>query len=409
MAMSEAERRAMQSDRIRRIACVGLIAALMLPAMGWAQAASSPTSAQVVRVVEANAYVTPEGKLRRSGRVVIENGVIVQVGGERPAGTVVDGYEGGVLCPGLIDCHTGLGVLGPLGEHAAAVQPRVRARDAFNRYSWQLRAALEAGITTFGLVPDDENLVGGRVAVCQTASPEGGARALTDGGPLKLSLAPGVFKVDREPTSRSAALGMLREKLEAVHGGSNSSAERDALRAFAEGRLAGWLTAPSGADVLAGVQLADEYGLRLTLIHTHDARLVAGELGDAVEGVVVGPLGMMAERRDAEAAKRFVEAGVPVALAGGLPHQPADSLRIGACVATRAGLPRAAARRAITSEPAKLLGLGKWIGTIEKGYQADLVVFSGDPLDLRSRVLAVYVGGCRVYVAPATATQGDRP
>ena len=131
---------------------------------------------------------------------------------------------------------------------------------------------------------------------------------------------------------------------------------------------------------------------------------------DHVAGAIVNPLDLTAARRDALAAGLFEKHGVKVAIAGGLPHAPADSLRIGAAVAARAGLTPEAARRSISIVPAELLGVDEQVGSIALGHQADLVVFSGDPLDLRSRVLAVYVGGQRVYVVrEKSAQQGERP
>ena len=72
-----------------------------------------------------------------------------------PSGAIVAEYPNAILCPGLIDCATSLGVLGELSERQTAVQAQVRAADAFNRFSPQLLAALAAGVTTFALVPDE--------------------------------------------------------------------------------------------------------------------------------------------------------------------------------------------------------------------------------------------------------------
>jgi imidazolonepropionase-like amidohydrolase len=55
-----------------------------------------------------------------------------------------------------------------------------------------------------------------------------------------------------------------------------------------------------------------------------------------------------------------------------------------------------AARRAITISPARALSVADQVGAIEAGKRADLVVFSGDPLDMRSRVLVVFTGGKQV-------------
>lgn len=348
------------------------------------------------RAIQAGGYVDLLGKIVPAGLLIVSDGTIVQVGGEVPTDMPVDAYPGAVLCPGLVDCLTALGVHGELSERQTAVQPRINTRDAFNRYAPPLRAALAAGVTTFALVPDDQNLVGGQIAVFQTSGPDGHPVVLSDEGPLKLSLSPATFKVDREPTSRMGALGLLRETLDAARTPTGTGP----LSELARGERLGLMTVPTAADVLAAVNCVDAYGLRLAIIHTQDARHVARLAAGKVAGVIVGPLDWSAGVRDATAAGLFERGGVPVAIAGGLPHAPTDGLRIGAAVAARNGLSVEAARRAITMVPAELLGVADRVGSLQVQRRADVVVFSGDPLDLRSRVLAVYVAGRRVFTAP---------
>lgn len=304
-----------------------------------------------------------------------------------------------------VHCHSALGAFGGLSERQQPVQPRVNARDAFDRCARQLRQALAAGVTTFALAPDDRDLIGGQIAICQTAGPDGQPRLLTDAGPLKLSLSAQTFRPDRDPTSRSAALGLLRDTLGEGEAPAEPARGDDPLAAFAAGRLTGFVTAPGGADVLACLQLAQDYGLRLVPIHTVDARRVAETVAGSVAGIVIGPFDLTTGQRAAVAAGLFARHGTPVAIAGGLPAWPADGLRMAAAVAARNGLAPPAARRAITAVPAELLGIGDRVGELSAGHQADDVVFSGDPLDLRSRVLAVYVAGRRAYWAQATGEQ----
>lgn len=381
-----------------------LLALLLLPAATCAQQAAGHT-----RTIRTTTYIDADGKLA-DGAVVLLNGKsIAQVGGDVPADVPLDSYPGAVLSPGLIDCQAMLGTSSALSERQNALQPQINARDAFNRFSPQLQAALAAGVTTFALTPDDQNLIGGRIAICQTAGPEGQPRILTDAGPLRLSLAPEAFKVDREPTSRIGALGMLREAIEGARG---SQPVDETFAAFATGKQTGFLTAPSGADALAGLALAEAFGLKLVLCHTTDARRVTAQISGSsappaqLAGIIVGPFDLTTGPRDTAAAGLFARRGLPVAIAGGLPGTSADSLRIGAALAARAGLSSEAARRAITAVPAELLGVGDRIGAIRPGQQADIVVFSGDPLDLRARVLAVYVAGRRVYSADTAVPQG---
>jgi imidazolonepropionase-like amidohydrolase len=382
----------------RRCVCPPTLVVALSAAALLTTANASGQASSTRRGIQAAAYVDAEGRIATGGVLVIDGEKIVQVGGDTPADLPVDAYPGAVLCPGLIDCHSALGAFGGLSERQQAVQPRVNARDAFDRYARQLRQALAAGVTTFALAPDDRNLIGGQIAICQTAGPDGQPRLLTDAGPLKLSLSAETFRPDRDPTSRSGALGLLRDTLEAARGD-------DPLAAFAAGRLTGFVTAPSGADVLACLQLAQDYGLRLVPIHTVDARRVAETVAGRVAGIVIGPFDLTTGQRAAVAAGLFARHGTPVAIAGGLPAWPADGLRTAAAVAARNGLAPPAARRAITAVPAELLGIGDRVGELSAGHQADVVVFSGDPLDLRSRVLTVYVAGRRAYWAQAAEEQ----
>ena len=88
-------------------------------------------------------------------------------------------------------------------------------------------------------------------------------------------------------------------------------------------------------------------------------------------------------------------AGVPIALTSGETHN-ARKLRQAAGNAVRAGLPHEAAIQAITRGPAEAFGLDGRVGTLEAGKAANLVVWSGDPLEIGTRVLSVYVRGREV-------------
>jgi imidazolonepropionase-like amidohydrolase len=63
----------------------------------------------------------------------------------------------------------------------------------------------------------------------------------------------------------------------------------------------------------------------------------------------------------------------------------------------RHGIPREVALRAITLNPARMLGLDQRLGSIEPGKDAHLVVFSGDPLDFDSVVEQVFIDGIPAY------------
>jgi imidazolonepropionase-like amidohydrolase len=351
------------------------------------------------RAIRAAAHVAPDGSIQKGGLVVVREGMIEQVGGDLPAGIAIDEFERAVVCPGLIDVLGSLSGVGAQAESRDTIQPGLRGVDALNRFHPHLRSALQAGVTAFALAPDDQNVISGRFAVCLTESVlRDSGRIVTDAGPLKLSLSPAAFVADRDPTSRSGSIAALRMALR--NAGEAQTRTPGALADALEGKIGCVAVAPEAADALTFLQLAAEHKLRLTIVHTRDAREVAGELARGGVAAIVGPLDFDASPRDATAAAVFESAKVPVVIGGGLPFHSADGLRIGAAVAARNGFSTDAARRSITVAPAEVLGVADKIGSIQKGRRGDLVVFSGDPLDLRSRVLAVYSGGRRVYAAP---------
>ena len=69
------------------------------------------------------------------------------------------------------------------------------------------------------------------------------------------------------------------------------------------------------------------------------------------------------------------------------------ALRICAAVAVREGLPEDEALKALTINPAEIVGLSDRIGSIEVGKDADIAVFSGDPLDSRVRCVLTLING----------------
>lgn len=343
-------------------------------------------------VISAPAYVSPSGEIVKNAVIVLDGGLIKQVGGEVPTSVAArHDFDQGVACPGLIDVNTELGAFGQLSEPAAAIEAAANAGDSFDPYHAEMRGAREAGITCVALMPADNNLIGGRAAVVKTFGRDGRPYILTEGGPFRMSLAPRILELEREPTSRSGALAMLRGALDAAKASASSP-----LAEVLAGKAGVIAAAPTAADVLAFLQLAVQYKLRVVIEHDGDPHATAAELGGAKATVIVGPHSLSESRRALLAAGMFEKAGATVVLCGGLPAAAADSLRLTAALAVRNGMSPAAARRGMTSAAAEALGVGDRVGSLAAGRQGDVVIFSGDPLDLRSRVVAVFVDGVRV-------------
>ena len=381
-------------------------------------------------VILAGRMVAPDGSLVEGVAVVVADGKIKAVGsvddyvdrdgdeaterrsdegkkGEGESATGVIDRRDAVLCPGLIDAYSSLGVVGGDVRTILAIDPAASARDAIDVRHRDFRAALRAGVTAALVCPAPNNIIGGvgvvvRLGVNQThRRPQGATlqRALLErtDGPLTFALGSSALSYSREPTSRMGAIHLLRDALQRAGRGEG----HQRLVSFVQGDLAGLIVCERAEDVSAALRTFSlEHG-SLRIVHTAQASEVAQEVADYSSDTImlVGPYTFDTSPRVLGGAAALRKAGVQVALVGRLPAQHMESLRLSAALAVRYGMKADDARAAITSVAAKAIGLADRTGSIAPGLDADFVIFSGDPLRMDSRVLEVYRKGVRVYDA----------
>jgi len=375
---------------------------------------------QVLQVRAREVWTSAGAKLE-DGLVVIADGKIRSIGPASALDPKLPHVEhDGVLTAGLIACASQLGGWA-LQDDTRAVLSEARAQHAFEPGQRAYGEALAAGITTLVLTPGPENLVGGLACAVKTH----GGRVIAPEASLAINLSsralgrstissgfffgaaeePAAAQPDgaaestartgrgtREPTSYSGALSMLRELFQRGEG---------AFGRARKGELAVTLEAWDRHEVLRAAELARELGLRGAVRGAPlagDEHVVAA-LKAAGLGVILGPYEADQTRASLESLARLAEAGVPAAFATAAPGATPHDLRLSAVRAFSAGAPREAAWRALTSDAAQLAGVGSSLGELAPGRAADLVLWSGDPLDLTSRVVAVYVDGARAFPA----------
>jgi imidazolonepropionase-like amidohydrolase len=87
---------------------------------------------------------------------------------------------------------------------------------------------------------------------------------------------------------------------------------------------------------------------------------------------------------------------------------PINFLPYQAALAVKEGLAWPTAVRALTIHPAQIAGIDDRLGSLEPGKDADLVIWSGDPLDVLSRVERAFIGGAEIYTAGAARNGRSR-
>lgn len=349
--------------------------------------------------------IGPDGSLMKDVTVVIADGRIERVL-QGKADVKVDRtyrFESGVISPGLIDAGSTLGIIGNNIEHKNSLDPDASIVDALDAYSSTLLNAGRSGITSAMLAPGATSAMPGVCATVRTIAPAGVDRVLRGDGPIALTLGSGSWDDELGPSSRAGVLDELREALRKAKAEGGTSR----LARLARGELDVYVDAETDEDVDAATQLLGRYGVAPTIRHTADAVETSQELAENGSVVVVGPYTFTSEVRLLAGPASLGKAGCEVAFCGGLPALEPDALRVSAALAVRYGLDPAAARRGLTINAARVAGLGNRVGALTPGSDADIVVFSADPLRLDARVVEVWVAGKRVHVAEASRSDDE--
>ncbi|MEV8135130.1 amidohydrolase [Microbacterium aurantiacum] len=368
------------------------------------------------------------------GTVVIVDGVITAVGGADtvvPDGARVVDASGRWVLPGFVEAHGHLGVHedgeGWSGDDTNEMTDpngaRFRALDGIDIEEVGFRDALRGGVTTAVIKPGSGNPIGGRTVAIKTW----GGRTVDEqllayDVSVKSALGENPKRVygdkKQTPSTRLGVAAVLREAFvkartyaekRAAAASAGEPFERDltneTLAAVLDGDLVWDQHCHRHDDIATAIRLAEEFGYRLVVNHGTEGHKIADVLAEKQIPVIFGP--MLTSRSKVELRDRAIgnlaliaEAGVTVAITTDHPVVPIDQLRLQAILAVREGLPPETALRALTVNPAAILGLEGRVGALETGRDGDVVLWSGDPLALDSRVEHVFIGG-RPMVEPA--------
>ncbi len=322
-----------------------------------------------------------DGRSLDDGVILVEDGKISAVGRgvDVPKGVAVFEHKGSVTA-GWIACHSYAGVADAAEDDTRSFLPEARIVHAFDGEHGDYKKALRAGITSVVIAPQPDNVAAGVTAVVKCA----GGKIVRSDAHLELSLEARANRINREPTSPGGTLAELTERFQKAKG---------AFADAASGKLPVMIAARERSEIEHAIDFATGLHLKGTLL---DAPL-AGELAADVKrsglSVVFAPLGIGSSRREIQSIVLLAKSGVPFAFAVDQPMVPAEALRISTALCVREGLDRATALRSVTSDAARIAGVDGQIGSLEKGLDADFVLWSGDPLDLGSHPVAVYVDG----------------
>jgi imidazolonepropionase-like amidohydrolase len=374
------------------------------------------------------------------GTVLVDDGKITTVGSAVPvpAGADVVDASGSWVLPGFVEAHGHVGVHeegegwagADTNELTEPVTAHVRAIDAVNPADLGFRDAISGGVLAVNVNPGSGNPIGGQTVALKCFGRTVDEMALRQPSGMKSALGenPKRFYGEQKktPSTRLGTAAVIRAALvdaanylgrmeaeqrkpEAERKPVDRDLKLEALGLVLRREIPWRQHCHRADDIATALRIADEFGYDLVIDHGTEAHLLADVLAARGIPVVIGPL--FTSRSKVELRNRSLanpglldRAGVTIAITTDHPVVPIHFLVHQASLAVKHGLDRDAALRALTISPARIAGVADRIGSIEAGKDADLVVWSGDPLDVNSRVQRAFVGGAEVY-----RLDGDQP
>jgi len=376
------------------------------------------TSLKAQLAVQAETVYTMNGDAIQNGVVLINDGKIEAVG---PASRVriprdYEVHEAAVVTPGLIDAHTVVGLAGIYNqesdqdqlERSSAIQPELRAIDAYNAREELVRFVLDKGVTTVHTGHGPGALASGQTMIAKTPYPTVEEAVIDSATMVAFTLGSMVEQYFDKPGTRSKGMAMLRQEFikareyaEQRRSGELKATDlkMEALADILEGRLTAMITAHRSHDIMTALRLKEEFGFDMVLDGAAEAYLLLDEIREAGIPVFIHPTmtRTYGDTKNAsfETAAQLHEAGIPFAFQSGFESYVPKTriILFEAAVAVANGLPKEAGLRALTIQPARILGIDNRTGSLQEGKDADLVLYDGDPFEYTTHITRVIVDG----------------
>ena len=365
---------------------------------------AAPTQAQTpepILIRAEKAWLEPGKSLDRARFTIRGDEIseVAQYAADSKAGPTE--ITGAVLTAGFIDLHNTLGPSAQLSERVESFTPELRADKAYDPFDALWKRVLAQGVTSLVYAPNNASIAGGQAILLRPGlRPKKGSPAIY----LKFSLTRAAQSSYKRPTSLVGALDYLRENYRNLR--SRTPRQLDAGELALAGTVGGntsvGIACNRAAEILAALEISEEENLDSFLIlgdesSSWDPRILDDVLPDLAKvnkRLLLPALDMRSSKRAQELPSRLAKLGIPFAFSAAndrkISINPAQWTM---AMAMRSGLTADQALAALTTTPAAWCGIEENAGSLYKGRQADLCLWSGEPWDLRSRLLVVVRAG----------------
>lgn len=364
-----------------------------------------------------------------NGSILIKEGKIIDIGEKidlSKCERIIDG-KGRVMTPGLIDPHThlglaesGVGIEGrDTNEATNPLTPLCNVRDGINMRDQAFESFRNSGITTVGVLPGSSNIIGGTGLALKCKGDIVDESVIKD--PIGMKAALGENPKDTygnkkmSPATRMGNASVLRvallkakDYLDKLNNDKdeNSLSKRDSisesLLPVIKREIPLVIHCHRHDDIVTAIRICKEFDIKCVLDHVTDGYLVKDIIKKENIHCGIGPIlnyGSKVENkdRDFKTPVIFDREGIPFCFITDHPVIDGRNLILTASIATQWGMPDKKALRAITLSSAEHMGIDNRVGSLEIGKDADMVIWSDNPLEFTSFVDMTIIDGEIVY------------
>lgn len=358
-----------------------------------------------------------KGKILEDTDILIEGSTIKDIGRdiEVSRDTRIFDAKGKVVFPGFIETLNVWGCVGPgwgdddLGEHSDPITPEMNVAYSFDQDNMMFQRVFEYGITSAGITPSTSNVLGGYAAVFKTYGKHPYEMLVKEKAAMVGSISKNVKDLYGKrnvcPMTKMGAIALLKQALiqtmeYAEKEDKDYNPKSEALQDVLNGKVPLFINCNTKAEMDAIELALKEFPIEIVFTGAFGVGDNTGSIMANEYSIVLGDLanGMAAANNnvDFHGIQKLMDYGIDIAISSGGDNMSSgkESLLWNAILCYKNGIDSEDVLKMITSIPAKILGVEDRIGSIEIGKDADIVIWSDNPIKTyRAKVEATFING----------------
>lgn len=350
--------------------------------------------------------------------ICVENGKIVKVAEHLDGECSIDA-AGKYITPGLIDAHCHICIseegMGDMGDDcndcSGGINPYLETLDGIYPFDLAVKESVHAGVTTVCVCPGSDAVIGGVACVISLSGTVADRMLIKRKAAMKCALGENPKTSGHGYKSRMGTAYMIRKCLEDAkdykHQKEQALARNEYFREdmgmenmllVLDRKMPLHAHVHRSDDICTAIRIAQEYNIRLVLLHCTDGRAVKDYMAEFDYPVIAGPtfgtrskLELM--NKSFATAGELQKVGLKVCITSDHEINPLRYLKLYAAMAVDSGMDELEAFKAITKNPAEVLEINDRKGELKEGLDADIVIWNKHPFAFDAHVEQVFIEG----------------